>query len=80
MTLKVSPDCYNNHKRVMFDFINEVKKNSFIEATKRRSMWNKMRMDNRDIADVTGVTYTYMMNEYSSKNPATIIIAKLYTK
>ncbi len=75
-TLKVSADYYNNHKRVASDFMKEVKKYGFIEASKRRSMWNKMRMDNRDIADVTGVTYTYMMNEHSSKNPARFIFKR----
>jgi len=31
-------------------------------------MWNKMRMSDRDLSDVTGYTYTYLMN---GSNPAT---------
>ena len=61
--LKVKSDYYNYHKRTIFDFASEVRRYGLAEALKRRAMWNKMRMDDRDIADVTGATYTYCIND-----------------
>src|SRR6185312_9552992 len=31
-------------------------------ALRERAMWNRMRMNPRDLIDVTGFTYTYLMN------------------
>ena len=31
-------------------------------ALKHRAMWNNMRMSDSDISDVTGRTYTFLMN------------------
>ncbi len=67
--LKVQSDYYNFNKRTVFDFFEEIKKYGFSNAFKRRKMWNKMRMDDRDISDVTAFTYTYLMNEHTSQNP-----------
>ncbi len=61
--LKLQSDYYNYHKRTIFDFLDEVKRYGFAKAWHRRTMWNKMRMDDRDIADVTGATYTYCIND-----------------
>ena len=61
--LKVQSDYYNYHKRTIFDFAAEVRRYGLAEALKRRAMWNKMRMDDRDIADMTGATYTYCIND-----------------
>ncbi len=61
--LKVQSDYYNYHKRTVFDFAKEAKKHGFLEAMKRRNMWNKMRMDSRDLSDVTAATYTYCIND-----------------
>ncbi len=61
--LKVQSDYYNYHKRTIFDFANEVRRFGFAEALKRRAMWNRMRMDDRDISDVTAATYTYCIND-----------------
>jgi len=61
--IKVQSDYYNFHKRTLPDFISEMKKHGLSDAFARRSMWNKMRMDSRDISDVTGATYTYCIND-----------------
>ena len=66
---KIQSDYYNFNKRTIFDFINEVKQFGLSEAVKKRAMWNKMRMDDRDLADVTAYTYTYLLNGKSQKNP-----------
>jgi CopA family copper-resistance protein len=60
--LKVKPDYYNYNKRTVFDFFEEVKQKGFAKAFKDRKMWNEMRMSDRDLLDVTGATYTYLIN------------------
>ena len=66
--LKLSSDYYNFNQRTVGDFFSEVKEKGFFEAFKEREMWNKMRMSDRDLSDVTGYTYTFLMN---GQNPAT---------
>ena len=66
--LKLSADYYNFNQRTVGDFFSEVKEKGFLEAFKEREMWNKMRMSDRDLSDVTGYTYTFLM---SGQNPAT---------
>jgi len=65
--LKLSADYYNFNQRTVGDFFSEVKEKGFLEAFKEREMWNKMRMSDRDLSDVTGYTYTFLM---SGQNPA----------
>ena len=66
--LKLSSDYYNFNQRTVGDFFSEVKKNGLGKAFGNRKMWNEMRMSDRDLSDVTGYTYTYLMN---GNNPAT---------
>ncbi|BCD59808.1 MULTISPECIES: copper resistance system multicopper oxidase [unclassified Nitratiruptor] len=68
--LKLQSGYYNFQKRTVFDFAKEVQQFGFAKALQRRAMWNKMRMDDRDLADVTAYTYTYCINEHTNKNPA----------
>ncbi len=60
--LKISSDYYNFNQRTVGDFFEEVKEMGFVEAFKARKMWNEMRMSDRDLSDVTGYTYTYLLN------------------
>ncbi|MDF1880613.1 copper resistance system multicopper oxidase [Sulfurimonas sp. MAG313] len=66
--LKISADYYNFNQRTIGDFFSEIGKKGFLQAYNDRSMWNKMRMSDRDLSDVTGYTYTYLIN---GQNPAT---------
>ena len=66
--LKVQSDYYNRTERTLGDFFAEVKKKGFAKAFDDRKMWNKMDMTDRDLSDVTGATYTYLVNGF---NPAT---------
>ncbi|HIP17753.1 MAG TPA: copper resistance system multicopper oxidase [Sulfurovum sp.] len=66
--LKQSSDYYNFSQRTVGDFFSEVKQKGFGKAFDDRKMWNSMRMSDRDLSDVTGYTYTYLMN---GNNPAT---------
>jgi CopA family copper-resistance protein len=60
--LKKQSDYFNQHKPTLSDFIKEVKGSSFSQAVTGRKMWNEMRMSPTDLADVTSMTYTYLMN------------------
>lgn len=66
--IKLSADYYNFQQRTVGDFFDEAKEMGFFEAFKQRKMWNNMAMTDRDLSDVTGYTYTYLMN---GENPAT---------
>jgi CopA family copper-resistance protein len=60
--LKKQSDYYNIKERTVFDFFREVQEKGFSRAWADRKMWNEMRMSDRDLSDVTGLTYTYLMN------------------
>lgn len=60
--LKVAEGYYNYQKRTIFDTLEDVKKKGLADTWEERAMWGAMRMSPRDIADVTGSTYTYLMN------------------
>ena len=46
----------------MSDIWRDVKDKGVEQTWNERSMWNRMRMSETDIADVTGYTYTYLIN------------------
>lgn len=66
--LKKMPSYYNYQQRTLGEFFDEVKAMGFWNAFNARKMWNEMRMSDRDISDVSGATYTYLM---SGINPST---------
>ena len=53
---------YNFNERTVSDLWNEIKNRGPAQTWRDRAMWNDMRMSSSDIADVTGYTYTYLMN------------------
>ncbi len=60
--LKTMEGYYNFQERTMADFFADVRREGFSDTVEMRRMWSKMRMSSRDIADVTGSTYTYLLN------------------
>ena len=60
--LKKQSDYYNFRNRTAGDFFRDVAEKGFSQTRKDRAMWNQMRMSDRDLADVTGYTYTFLMN------------------
>ncbi len=60
--LKKQPDYYNRQQRTLFDFFRDVGDHGLGDALSDRAAWGRMRMNPTDIADVTGATYTYLMN------------------
>ncbi len=60
--LKKQSDYYNFRMRTAGDFWRDVREKGVAQTRNDRAMWNQMRMSDRDLADVTGYTYTYLMN------------------
>jgi len=60
--LKKHSDLYNRQERTVLDTWNDIQKNGVSKTWSDRKMWNEMRMSDRDISDVTGATYTFLMN------------------
>ena len=67
--LKRESDYYNRNKRTLVGLIGELRRGrkNAREVIKDRLEWGQMRMDPTDIADVTGATYTYLINGQSPK-------------
>ncbi|MEE4678288.1 copper resistance system multicopper oxidase [Pseudomonas alliivorans] len=60
--LKKQSDYYNQNKRTVGDFIKDVSDKGWSKTVADRAMWAQMQMDPTDLADVSGATYTYLMN------------------
>lgn len=60
--LKKMSDYYNFRERTVSDVWRDIKDKGVAQTWNERSMWNQMRMSETDISDVTGYTYTYLMN------------------
>ncbi len=60
--LKKQPDYYNRRQRTLGTFIRDARRDGLGATLAERRMWGRMRMSASDLADVTGTTYTYLMN------------------
>ena len=60
--LKKQSDYYNRNRRTVGDFLRDVRAHGFGATVADRVMWGEMRMNPTDIADVSGSTYTYLLN------------------
>ncbi|MSO49539.1 MAG: copper resistance system multicopper oxidase [Acidobacteria bacterium] len=60
--LKKQSDYYNFNKRTVGDFVRAARRQGLGAALADRKMWGEMRMAATDLSDVTGHTYTYLMN------------------
>jgi len=63
--LKKQSDYYNHHQRTVGDFINAVSDKGWDATMAERLMWAEMNMSPTDLADVSGSTYTYLLNGQS---------------
>jgi CopA family copper-resistance protein len=61
-TLKKLSHYYNIRGRTVGDLMRDIDQEGVRNTWRARAMWNQMRMNDRDIADVTGYTYTFLMN------------------
>jgi len=60
--LKKLSHYYNFNERTHTDLMADIEKKGVMATWRDRKMWNEMRMSQRDLSDVTGHTYTYLMN------------------
>jgi len=60
--LKKHSEYFNVHPRTVPEFLRDASAMGLAGALRERAMWNRMRMSPRDLIDVTGFTYTYLMN------------------
>ena len=60
--LKKHSEYFNIHPRTVPEFLRDASAMGLAGALRERAMWNRMRMSPRDLIDVTGFTYTYLMN------------------
>ena len=60
--LKKQAGYYNFHKRTVGDFFRDVREHGLGNTVAERAAWGEMRMTPTDLADVSGYTYTYLMN------------------
>jgi CopA family copper-resistance protein len=60
--LKKQSDYYNFNQRTLGDFFQDARKHGLGATLSDRAAWGRMRMKPGDLADVSGYTYTYLMN------------------
>jgi CopA family copper-resistance protein len=60
--LKKQGNYYNRQRLTLIDFFEDVAEHGLMSTIRDRLMWAEMRMDPTDISDVTGATYTYLVN------------------
>ena len=60
--LKKQSDYYNFAQPTVPEFFRDVREQGLREALAMRKMWNEMRMNPTDLGDVSGYTYTYLIN------------------
>jgi CopA family copper-resistance protein len=60
--LKKQSHYYNFNQRTVVDFFRDVRRQGLSKTLADRRMWGEMRMNPTDLSDVTGYTYTYLMN------------------
>ena len=63
--LKKQSDYYNFQQRTAGDFVRDVRERGLRATLSERMAWGEMRMSPADLADVTGYTYTYLMNGHA---------------
>jgi CopA family copper-resistance protein len=60
--LKKQAHYFNYSQRTLGDFVRDVRARGWSQTVADRKMWGEMRMKPTDISDVTGATYTYLIN------------------
>jgi CopA family copper-resistance protein len=73
--LKTMEGYYNFQRLTLVNIYDQMKATgmSLSEVLEKRLAWDRMRMDPTDIADITGATYTYLMNGKAAHENPTFI-------
>ena len=64
--LKKESAYYNNNQPTIVDLFNDIADEGVKSAFEKRHMWNMMRMNRTDLADISAATYTYLVNGHHS--------------
>ncbi len=64
--LKKESAYYNLNQPTVVDFFQDVADEGLPSAVEKRHMWNMMRMNRTDLADISSLTYTYLVNGHTS--------------
>ncbi len=67
--LKQQSDVYNLNKPTFGDFLRDVRSTGLDEALARREMWQQMRMNPTDLADVSGAVLSFLLNGRTPEQP-----------
>ena len=67
--LKQESDVDNFQKPTLVSLVDEARQSAWHAAIRNRLDWAAMRMDPSDIADITGHSYTYLLNGQASDAP-----------
>jgi CopA family copper-resistance protein len=73
--LKQQSDVYNQNKPTIGDFLRDVRSTGLDEALTRRAMWQQMRMNPTDLADVSGAVLSFLLNGRTPEQPWTGLFA-----
>jgi CopA family copper-resistance protein len=60
--LKKQADYYNFGQRTLGTLVRDLRRDGWSATLADRGMWGRMRMNATDLADVSGYTYTYLVN------------------
>ena len=60
--LKTAGDTYNINRPTVVDFFRDASREGMRAAVDKRRMWNQMRMNPTDLADLSAATLTYLTN------------------
>jgi FtsP/CotA-like multicopper oxidase with cupredoxin domain len=63
--LRTRSEVYNFNQPTLATFLRDARDKGFHDAVDMRRMWNRMRMNPGDLIDVSGATYTYLVNGHS---------------
>ncbi|MEM5528585.1 copper resistance system multicopper oxidase [Gammaproteobacteria bacterium AS21] len=74
--LKKMSHYYNRRERTTGDIWRDIKAKGVGKTWNERAMWNQMRMSDTDISDVTGETYTFLMNGMTPSEGFKALFAK----
>ena len=66
--LKKMSDTLNFQQRTIRDFLGDARETGLGATIADRAMWGGMRMSARDIADVTGAQYNYLINGHATSD------------
>ncbi|CAG7857661.1 multicopper oxidase [biofilm metagenome] len=66
--LKKESAYYNLNQPTIIDLINDIADEGIQSAVEKRHMWNMMRMNRTDLADISASTYTYLVNGHNNSD------------